>query len=77
METSLCFILYQEKALRAFFKNKKKTPLEQIEDCELIRFLELGFEVRMIKMTNVSIPVDIKDDLEKVKHILKKKKFIY
>tara|TARA_B100001113_G_C20791688_1_gene484208 strand:- start:127 stop:321 length:195 start_codon:yes stop_codon:yes gene_type:complete len=61
------------KALKAFSANKKKTPLEQIEDCELIRFLELGFEIRMIKMTDVSIPIDIKEDLAKVKRILKKR----
>ena len=51
---------------------KNKTPLEKIEDCELIRFLELGFEIRMIKMSNVSIPVDDKEDLLKVIKILKK-----
>ncbi len=68
----VCAYSLPRKALKAFSANKK-TPLEQIEDCELIRFLELGFEIRMIKMTGVSIPVDIKEDLVKVKKILKKK----
>ena len=68
----VCAYSLPKKALQAFSKSKKKTPLELIEDCELLRFLELGFEIRMIKMTNVSIPVDIKEDLAKVKKILKK-----
>ena len=69
----VCAYSLPRKALKAFSANKKKTPLEQIEDCELIRFLELGFEIRMIKMTDVSIPIDIKEDLAKVKRILKKR----
>ena len=47
--------------------------LENIEDCELIRFLELGFEVHMIKMSNNSISVDTKEDILKVIKKLKKK----
>ena len=69
----VCAYSLPKKALQAFSKSKKKTPLELIEDCELLRFLELGFEIRMIKMTSVSIPVDIKEDLARVKKILKKK----
>lgn len=55
------------------FKSNKKTPLEKMEDCELVRFLEIGVPVKMIKMSDKSIAVDIPEDLEKVKIILKKK----
>ena len=41
--------------------------------CYLI-FIELGFDVRMIKMSNTSISVDVKKDLAEVKKILKRKK---
>ena len=44
-----------------------------MEDCELVRFLEIGVPVKMIKMSDKSISVDIPEDLEKVKKILKKK----
>ena len=33
-----------------------------IEDIEILRFLELGFDVQMIKLTGSSISVDIKFD---------------
>tara|TARA_Y100001958_G_C21214811_1_gene540290 strand:+ start:1223 stop:1957 length:735 start_codon:yes stop_codon:yes gene_type:complete len=70
----VCIYAFPYKALRTFSKLKKKTKLESIEDIELIRFLELGFEVHMIKMSNNSISVDTKEDIIKVVRKLKKKK---
>ena len=66
----VCIYSYPYKALMAFSSNKKKTKLERIEDCELIRFLELGYDVKMISMSNKSISVDTKEDLIKVNKIL-------
>ena len=54
------------KALKEFSNSKGKTLLENEEDIEILRFLELGYEVRMIEMSNVSIPVDHQEDLQKV-----------
>ncbi len=62
----VCIYSLPYKALKIFSKIKQKTILENIEDCELIRFLELGLEVYMIKMSNNSISVDTKKDLIKV-----------
>ena len=70
----VCAYSLPRKALIAFSSIKQKTPLEKIEDCELLRFIELGFDVRMIKMSNISIYVDDKKDLEEVKKILKRRK---
>ena len=38
-----------------------------------MRFLELGLEVKMIKMSNNSISVDTKNDLKKIIKVLKRK----
>ena len=38
------------KSLMMFNQQKKKTTIENIENLELLRFLELGFEQKMIKM---------------------------
>ena len=59
-----------------FNQQKKKTTIENIEDLELLRFLELGFEVKMIKMSNVSVSVDTISSLNLVRKILLKKKKI-
>ena len=37
-----------------------------MEDLELLRFLENGHEVRMVKMSNQSISVDVREDIKKV-----------
>ena len=55
------------------FNKIKKTPLEKIEDIEILRFLENGISVKLIKMSNKSYPVDTLQDLIKVKKILQKK----
>ncbi len=62
----ICAYAFPKKALKEFSKNKGKTLLENEEDIEILRFLELGYEVRMIEMSNVSIPVDHQEDLQKV-----------
>ena len=59
-------------SLKKFTSVRKKTKLEELEDCELLRFLELGLEVYMIKMSDKSVAVDTPQDLKKVKKILKK-----
>ena len=49
------------------FKNfGKKTLLEEEEDIEILRFLEMGYEVQMIPMSKDSIPIDNPEDIEKV-----------
>jgi 3-deoxy-manno-octulosonate cytidylyltransferase (CMP-KDO synthetase) len=62
----VCAYAFPKEALVAFSKSNGKTMLEEQEDIEILRFLELGFEVRMLQMSNVSIPVDHFEDLQKV-----------
>ena len=64
---------FPRSKLLDFNKIKKKTPLEKLEDIEILRFLENGISVKLIKMSNKSYPVDTLQDLIKVKKILQKK----
>jgi len=61
----VCGYAFSRKSLE-IFDIKSKTYFESIEDIELLRFLELGVKVKMVEMSNKSIPVDIKEDIEKV-----------
>ena len=70
----ICAYSFPKKTLIKFAKIKNKTPMESFEDIEILRFLELGFKVKMIKMSNKSLAVDNNDDLEKAKIYLKYKK---
>ena len=67
----VCIYSLPYKSLIIFKSIKKKTTLEQLEDCELLRFLELGHEVKMIKMSDKSIAVDTKEDLNEVIKVIK------
>ena len=63
----ICVYAYPKSALRDFVAHGKKTPLESMEDLEILRFLELGYEVRMIPLSSDSIAVDVPEDVERVK----------
>ena len=70
----VCAYSFPRKALFDFAKTKNKTPIESLEDIEILRFLEQGYKVKMIKMSNKSLAVDNTEDLEKAKIYLKYKK---
>jgi 3-deoxy-manno-octulosonate cytidylyltransferase (CMP-KDO synthetase) len=63
----ICIYAYPKSALKGFVAHGKKTPLEAMEDIEILRFLELGYEVRMIPLSSDSISVDIPEDVERVR----------
>jgi len=62
----VCAYAFPKKALLKFSSLKQKTPLEQEEDIEILRFLEIGFEVTMIPMSSESISIDHPEDVVKV-----------
>ena len=70
----VCAYSFPRKALFDFANSKNKTPIESLEDIEILRFLEKGYKVKMIKMSNKSLAVDNNEDLEKAKIYLKYKK---
>ncbi len=66
----VCVSSFNRKALDAFVSVSRKTPLEAIEDLEMLRFLELGFDVRMVEVSAASIAVDTPEDVAKVEAVL-------
>ena len=54
----VCLYAFPRAALAAFAACTSKTPLESLEDIEILRFLELGWEVRMLELSQDSIAVD-------------------
>ena len=59
----ICAYAFPRDALLEFASVKTKTQLESIEDIEILRFLELGWDVHMIAMSDQSISVDNPDDI--------------
>ena len=64
------YLFPREKLLR-FGHERKKTFLEQIEDIEILRWIELGIKVKMVKMSEHSHPVDTSSDIKKVEKKLR------
>lgn len=67
----ICIYAFPLKALAAFASVKVKTPLESIEDIEILRFLELGYEVKMVPLSGTSMAVDTPEDISKVEMKIK------
>jgi 3-deoxy-manno-octulosonate cytidylyltransferase (CMP-KDO synthetase) len=62
----VCIYAFPKQALEQFASVQNKTVLEEMEDIEILRFLELGYEVRMMELSKESVPVDHPEDLDKV-----------
>lgn len=54
------------------FSELEMTPLEKLEKIECIRYLENGMKIKMIETDFVGVGIDVPEDLEKAKEILKK-----
>ena len=62
----VCVYAFSQKAMALIRRNPEKQLLEEIEDLELLRFLELGVNVKMIELTDTSVAVDVPSDIEEV-----------
>lgn len=69
----VCAYAFPRAALAEFASAKEKTPLESVEDIEILRFLEMGWEVRMIGMSDRSHSVDTPEDLARVERIIRER----
>ncbi|MDC0515610.1 3-deoxy-manno-octulosonate cytidylyltransferase [Flavobacteriaceae bacterium] len=65
----VCIYAFPKHCLDAF-STHKKTPLEAIEDIEVLRFLELGYSVQMIPLSGDGIAVDVPEDIIKIETYL-------
>lgn len=68
----VCIYAFPKDALESFANHKTKTPLEQVEDIEILRFAELGYNIKLVEVSGQSISVDVLDDVNKVVSYLDK-----
>lgn len=66
----VCIYGFPPEALSEFTLRNNKTRLEEEEDIEILRFLELGYEVQMIPVSKSSIAVDFPEDVARVEQEL-------
>lgn len=66
----VCIYAFTRDELTAFRAFGRKSELEQCEDIEILRFLELDKRIRMIETRPGSLAVDVPDDVAKVEAAL-------
>ena len=69
----VCVYSFPNEALSWLRNNPSKTNIEEIEDIEILRFIESDWPVQMTELDGCSIAVDTSEDLEKVRGIMKTK----
>lgn len=73
----VCVYGFRPDALK-FFKEygltHGKAKIEEIEDIEILRFIENGYRVKFVEVESDTIAVDTMNDLEKVRAYMKSKK---
>mgnify|MGYP000159086026 FL=1 len=67
----VCIYAFPKIALQDFARESFKTPLEFLEDIEILRFLELGYDIKMIEVSTSSIAVDVPDDIARVERAIR------
>lgn len=70
----VCAYGFSKRSLHLFSSKGKKASLEEQEDIELLRFIEMGVKIKMIEMSQESIPVDREEDLYRILNKIKNAK---
>ena len=66
----VCVYAFPRQALDRFTSVSARTPLEDAEDIEILRLIELGEPVQMIEVSPGSVAVDVPDDVVRVEALL-------
>lgn len=59
----VCIYGFTPAALVRFGEHRHKSPLEEIEDIEIVRFLEMGVDISMVRVSPVAVAVDLPEDV--------------
>ena len=65
----VCIYSFPRKALEVFGLGTVKTPLESIEDIEILRLLEKGWKIKMLEAQS-TVAVDVQEDVDNVESII-------
>lgn len=71
----VCIYGFERQVLLKYYKNKK-TPLEEIEDIEILRLLEYDVDVKCIEVKDSGISVDYREDIEYIEKNYEKNNYM-
>ena len=67
----VCIYAFNREELEAFSKFGRKSTLEQSEDIEILRFLDLGKTIRLVETESSSLAVDVPEDVIKIEKVMR------
>lgn len=70
----VCVYAFDREHLHKFVAFGRKSRLEQSEDIEILRFLEIGVRIQMIEVGSGSVAVDSPDDVPKAEEAIRQLK---
>lgn len=68
----VCIYAFNKAQLKIFGERKEKTFCESYEDIEILRYIELGERVKMVKTNNASLAVDVPEDIKRIEDFLER-----
>ena len=66
----VCIYAFAKEHLEMFASAQEKTYIEEIEDIEILRFLENDISVQMIEVDDSSVAVDFPSDVDRVVELM-------
>ncbi|RZK11727.1 MAG: 3-deoxy-manno-octulosonate cytidylyltransferase [Flavobacterium sp.] len=72
----VCIYGFNQKSLEIFGRNRKKSAFENLEDIEILRFLEKDIPVQVTEVANASLAVDFPGDIQKVEDFIRKNRLL-
>ena len=66
----VCIYSFPKEPLIQFGQKKSKSQLEEIEDIEILRFLEMGYKIRMFEIETDTFSIDTPEDLKRAERYL-------
>jgi len=67
----VCVYAFNQDQLLSFGDFGRKSKLEECEDIEILRFLDLKTSIKMVKVEGISYAIDVKEDIDIVNNRLK------
>lgn len=73
VKKQVCIIPFKRKFLKKY-SSMTQTKMEKLESIDMLRVIENGYQVHLVKIKKETFPVDTLKDLKKVSKILKNEK---
>ncbi len=67
----VCIYGFNRGQLKSFCERGCKSAIEEPEDIEILRFLDLGIGIKMVRVKQLSVAVDVPEDVGRVESLLK------